>query len=110
MAAREQLAAGLDLASRCGALRLAKRADQELRSAGARPRRSSLTGAEALTATQLRVAQLASSGRTNAEIAQELFVSVKTIETHLSQAYAKLGLSGQGARAGLQSALRPKAA
>ena len=43
--------------------------------------------------------------RTNTEIAQELYVSVKTIETHLSRAYAKLDLSGQGARAQLTKVL-----
>ena len=64
-----------------------------------------------LTASELRVARLAADGATNPQVAQELFVSLKTIETHLSHVYAKLGLSGQGSRAHLAEALleRPPA-
>jgi DNA-binding NarL/FixJ family response regulator len=49
-------------------------------------RSRSLTGAEE------RVAALAACGRTNVEIASELGVSAKTVETHLSRVYRKLGL------------------
>ncbi len=105
--AREELAAGLDLAHRCGALRLRDRAEAELRADGARPRRAAGTGVEALTASELRVARLAAAGRTNAEIAGDLYVTVKTVESHLSRAYAKLGLAGQGSRARLAAALGP---
>lgn len=86
------------------------RAEDELRAAGARPRRRVQSGADSLTASELRVARLAAEGRSNTEIAQELFVSLKTVETHLSHAYAKLGLSGQGARGHLAQALRPRSA
>jgi DNA-binding NarL/FixJ family response regulator/tetratricopeptide (TPR) repeat protein len=103
--AREHLAAGAELAHRCGAARLAARAEEELRAAGARPRRLARSGAEALTASELRVAELAAEGRTNVEVAQELFVSAKTVETHLSNTYRKLGLAGQGARARLAEKL-----
>ena len=96
--AREHLVSGMDLAYRCGAPRLVARAADELRAAGAKPRRIPQSGTDALTASELRVGLLAVRGRSNAEIAQELFVSLKTVETHLSHAYAKLGLSGQGAR------------
>ncbi|ADB53995.1 helix-turn-helix transcriptional regulator [Conexibacter woesei] len=106
--AREQLAAGIELAHRCGAQRLVARAREELLAAGGRPRRIARTGAEALTVSQLRVARLAVAGQTNVEIAQELYVSVKTVETHLSHAYGKLGLAGQGARADLQRFLLPR--
>ena len=61
--------------------------------------------ADALTASEARVGRLAARGHSNAEIAQELYVSLKTVETHLSHAYAKLGLSGQGARKRLAEAL-----
>ena len=103
--AREPLAAGMELAYRCGADRLVVRAREELRVAGARPRRILRTGVDALTASELRTARLAAGGRSNAEVAQELFVSLKTVETHLSHAYAKLGLTGPGARRQLTSVL-----
>ncbi|WP_445150733.1 AAA family ATPase [Baekduia sp. Peel2402] len=103
--AREPLAAALELAHRCGAEGTAAQAVEELRAAGARPRRPERTGVEALTASEARVARLIAGGRTNADAAQELFVSLKTIETHLTRIYAKLGLSGPGARRRLGGAL-----
>jgi DNA-binding CsgD family transcriptional regulator len=103
--ARGPLAEGMDLARRCGAGRLVARARDELLAAGARPRRAALDGVEALTASELRVARLAALGLPNEAIAQELYVSRKTVETHLSHAYVKLGLSGQGAREDLRHAL-----
>jgi DNA-binding CsgD family transcriptional regulator len=103
-AAREPLRAGLDLAVACGATRLAERARIELTASGARPRRQRATGPDALTASELRVAQLAAEGRTNAEVAQALFVTAKTVDTHLSHAYAKLGISS---RHQLANALEP---
>jgi DNA-binding NarL/FixJ family response regulator len=81
---------GLDLAHRCGARELASRGHSELVAAGARPRRFALVGREALTPTELRVAELAGEGRSNAEVARLLVVTVKTIEVHLSNAYRKL--------------------
>jgi DNA-binding CsgD family transcriptional regulator len=107
--ARPELQAGMELAHHCGAQRLADRAKQELRAAGSRPRRMARSGREALTASELRVAGLAADGATNPQIAQELYVSLKTVETHLSHAYAKLGLSGQGSRARLARALKDSA-
>jgi DNA-binding NarL/FixJ family response regulator len=67
--ARGPLRTGLDLAYRCGATRLAQRAKTELLAAGARPRRGALTGLEALTASERRVAELAAAGMSNPEIA-----------------------------------------
>jgi hypothetical protein len=69
-AARGPLRAGLDLAYRCGATRLTERARDELLAAGARPRRGALTGLEALTTSERRVAELAATGMSNPEIAQ----------------------------------------
>ena len=103
--AREPLAAGRELAYACGADRLVARAGDELRAAGARPRRIARTGVDALTASELRAARLVAQGRSNAEVAQELFVSLKTVETHLSSAYAKLGVAGPGARGRVADAL-----
>jgi DNA-binding CsgD family transcriptional regulator len=103
--AQEWLTAGMERAHRCGAERLTERADEELHAAGYRPRRPARTGADSLTPSELRVARSAAAGRSNREIAQDLYVSPKTVDTHLSHAYAKLGLAGQGARKGLAAAL-----
>jgi DNA-binding CsgD family transcriptional regulator len=94
--AREPLAEALDLAARCGARPLAARAREELVAAGARPRRDRRQGREALTPGELRVAQLAMEGMTNRQIAQELYVTTKTVEGHLARAFGKLGISGRG--------------
>jgi DNA-binding CsgD family transcriptional regulator len=90
--AREPLAAGLELAERCGAWALVERAREELVATGARPRRAMRTGVDALTPGERRVARLAAGGQTNRDIAQALFVTEKTIETHLSHAYQKLDI------------------
>ena len=50
------------------------------------------TGVESLTASERRVAELAAEGRTNKQIAQALYVTLKTVELHLSNAYRKLGI------------------
>ncbi|MBE2320569.1 AAA family ATPase [Solirubrobacter sp. CPCC 204708] len=101
--ARELLTDGLDLAERCGAGRLASLARDELVAAGARPRRASTTGRDALTPSEQRVALLAVDGRSNAEIADELVVTRKTVEMHLGRVYRKLGI---GSRAQLAAVLR----
>jgi DNA-binding NarL/FixJ family response regulator len=90
--AREPLRTGLDLARRCGAEVLASRAHEELIAAGARPRQKMFSGVEALTASERRVARMAASGLGNREIAQNLVVTVKTVENHLARVYAKLGI------------------
>jgi DNA-binding CsgD family transcriptional regulator len=53
------------------------------------------SGAEALTPSERRVAELAAEGRGNQEIAQTLFVTAKTVENHLGRAYRKLGISSR---------------
>jgi DNA-binding CsgD family transcriptional regulator len=101
-AAREPLLRALDEAHRRGALPLAERARAEAVAAGARPRRPRLTGVEALTPSELRVARLASEGLSNKEVAQALFVTKKTVADHLAASYRKLGISR---REGLADAL-----
>jgi DNA-binding CsgD family transcriptional regulator len=95
-AAREPLRRALDLARSCGARPLAERADHELRASGARPRRDRITGRDALTATEQRVAQLATEGMTNRQIAETLFVTRKTVESHLEHIFRKLSIHTRG--------------
>jgi DNA-binding CsgD family transcriptional regulator len=100
-ASREHLRHGADLAQLCGATPLVDRARTELRASGARLRRINLTGVQALTPSEYRVAELAAGGRSNRDIAQALFVTPKTIEVHLTNAYRKLGVDGRAALADL---------
>ncbi len=101
-ASRDPLRAGMDLAHRCNASSLAERARQELAASGARPRRRALTGVEALTPGESRIAQMAAGGRSNREIAQALFLSVRTVENQLRRVYSKLEI---GSRRELADAL-----
>jgi ATP/maltotriose-dependent transcriptional regulator MalT len=94
-AAREPLRRGLDLATRCGATPLAERAHEELLASGARPRRTAIEGRDALTPSERRVATLAAEGLGNPQIAQTLFVTRKTVETHLHAVYRKLDISSR---------------
>jgi DNA-binding CsgD family transcriptional regulator len=105
--ARGVLTRAADLAQRLGARAILRRATDELRAAGARPRRIALTGVDALTPAELRVAQEALAGRTNREIAQALFVTPKAVEYHLANTYRKLGI---GSRAELARAMGGQAA
>jgi len=93
--ARGALQEGLTLAGQCGADELAKRARTELRAAGGRASNLDRTGVLRLTVSERRVAELAAEGRSNPEIAQALFVTRKTVETHLGSAYHKLDVSGR---------------
>ncbi|MFZ0043016.1 MAG: LuxR C-terminal-related transcriptional regulator, partial [Solirubrobacteraceae bacterium] len=97
-AAREPLREAMELAHECGAQPLAERAREELQASGAHPRRERLSGPEALTPSELRVAELAAAGLTNRQIAQALFVTAKTVGTHLGHVYQKLDLQGAQAR------------
>jgi DNA-binding CsgD family transcriptional regulator len=94
-AAREPLREAMELASAAGARGLVDEALDELAAAGARPRRRGGHGAHLLTAAEARVARLAADGASNREIAQELFVTLKTVEMHLSSAYRKLDISSR---------------
>jgi DNA-binding CsgD family transcriptional regulator len=90
--ARDVLREALDLAERGGMRLLARRARQELAASGARPRRNRTSGVDALTPAEHRVAALAAQGLSNPEIAQELFVTRRTVETHLTHAFTKLDI------------------
>jgi DNA-binding CsgD family transcriptional regulator len=93
--AREPLREGLAMAHRCGAIALAERARGELAAAGAKPRRVELTGVESLTPSERRIASMASEGLSNPQIAQALFLTRRTVEMHLTNAYRKLDISSR---------------
>jgi DNA-binding CsgD family transcriptional regulator/Flp pilus assembly protein TadD len=90
--AREPLRKALELATSCGADAVAARAHDELVTAGARPRRDPIESRRNLTASELRVARMAAEGLTNREIAQGLFLTENTIETHLRSVFRKLAI------------------
>jgi DNA-binding CsgD family transcriptional regulator len=90
--ARAPLREALELARACGADAVAARAHEELVTAGARPRRDPTESRSTLTASELRVARMAAEGMTNREIAQALFVTENTIETHLRSVFRKLDI------------------
>ena len=93
--ARAPLREALELAHACAAEPLMTLAAEELRAADGRPRRPWLTGAAALTPSELRVARLAASGASNQQIAETLFVTIKTVEMHLTNTYRKLGTNSR---------------
>jgi DNA-binding CsgD family transcriptional regulator len=88
-AARESLDAALALFEELGAREWAERAREDIARLG-RKKQTELTESEG------RVARLAADGLSNKEIAQALFVTVHTVEVHLSRAYAKLGIRRRG--------------
>jgi DNA-binding NarL/FixJ family response regulator len=95
--ARGPLQAALADADRDGAMLLAAQARRELVATGLRPRRTQTEGVGSLTPRQRQVSDLAASGTTNRAIAQQLFLSIKTVETHLAAAYEKLGVETRDA-------------
>ncbi|WP_111767805.1 ATP-binding protein [Nakamurella deserti] len=94
-AAREPLRLALDAAARTESTRLARHSRTALEAAGVRPRRSHVSGTLALTAAERRVADLAVEGLTNRQIAETLWVTLKTVEIHLSRTYGKLGIGSR---------------
>jgi DNA-binding CsgD family transcriptional regulator len=90
----------IELARQCGAIALAEAARVEFEAGPGRRARIELTGPDALTAAERRVARQAAEGHTNREIAQALFVTEKTVERHLSSAYQKLGIRSRFQLAG----------
>ena len=93
--AREPLREALDLSRRLGASPLAKVALAELRAAGGRPRRERSTGLQSLTPRERQVAELAASGLANPAIAEQLFITRKTVEAHLRAVFRKLDVSSR---------------
>ncbi len=92
---RPPLRAGLELAEACGAVPLAEHARRELAASGGRVPPRAGSGLAELTASERRVAEHAAQGLSNPEIAQRLFVTIKTVEMHLSNTYRKLGIGSR---------------
>jgi DNA-binding CsgD family transcriptional regulator len=93
--ARGALRPALADADFVGAVLLAQRARRELAATGLRPRQAATEGAAALTPRQRQVCELAAAGKANRAIAQELFLSIKTVEAHLAAGYRKLGVNAR---------------
>ncbi len=93
--ARQPLRQAIERAEACSAPALVEQARTELYAAGGRPRTTALTGPGSLTASERRVVDLAARGATNRDVAQALFVTPKTVELHLGNAYRKLGISSR---------------
>lgn len=104
-----RLREGVDLAHSCAAADLTETGRAEMVMAGARPRRDAGHGPDALTPSELRVARLAADGLANREIAQALFVAVRTVETHLTHVYRKLEIVSRDGLATVLRAERPLA-
>ncbi|MGW7255828.1 LuxR C-terminal-related transcriptional regulator [Streptomyces sp. NPDC054834] len=94
--AREGLREAAERAERLAAPRLRSLAEEALREGGARRTGAARTGSGALTGSERRIAQLAADGRTNTEIAALLHLARRTVETHLTHVYKKLGIRRRG--------------
>ena len=95
MAARERLVATVELGRRCGSALVTNRAFDELEALGVRRPRGEARDLNALTPSEERVARMAAAAMTNREIAEALYVTPKTVDTHLYHVYAKLGISSR---------------
>ncbi|MGW6008056.1 AAA family ATPase [Streptomyces sp. NPDC055210] len=93
--ARRQLTTVLETAERLGAGALAAAARIELRASGAAPAPTSAGPLEELTAQQRQIVQFAASGLSNREIGERLFLSPRTVGSHLYNVYPKLGISSR---------------
>ena len=100
--ARAQLSAAADIFRELGASRWLERADSEMRATGLTRPRDASTRWAALTPKEREIAELAASGMSNKEIGERLFLSHRTVGSHLYQIFPKLGLTS---RAGLRDAL-----
>jgi len=102
---RAPLRAARDTFDAVGAVAWGERARAELRAAGEVSRRRAVDARESLTPQELQIAQLAAEGRTNREIGEMLYLSHRTVGSHLYRAFPKLGITG---RAELRDALRDR--
>ncbi|WP_169950134.1 LuxR family transcriptional regulator [Microbispora sp. H11081] len=107
--AREHLRAAAEIFDSCGARALKARTERELRRLGVRVGGGATTPSDGdapplgLSPRELEVALLVAEGLTNQQVAERLFLSVRTVETHLSRIFAKLGVTS---RVGVATALK----
>ncbi|PVZ14625.1 helix-turn-helix transcriptional regulator [Actinomycetospora cinnamomea] len=94
--ARTHLRAALAVFEEVGAEPWAQRARQELRASGESARRRGGAGTPQLTPQELQVATLVAQGRSNRDVAGQLFVSPRTVDFHLRNVFTKLGVSSRG--------------
>jgi DNA-binding CsgD family transcriptional regulator len=98
-AAADALGSARAVLARLGAAPAVLRCDEELAACGLTPGRAADRAPGALTPRELRVARLAASGMSNPQVAAELIVSLNTVEFHLRNVYAKLGIRSRAALA-----------
>jgi DNA-binding CsgD family transcriptional regulator len=94
--AREHLRAALTVFEELRAGPQIRRAEQELRASGETARRNKPSSSSTLTPTEAQVAQLVAQGLANRDVAAQLFVSPRTVDFHLRNVYAKLGITSRG--------------
>jgi DNA-binding CsgD family transcriptional regulator len=99
--AREHLRAALDRFETLGATLWAERARVELRASGQTARKRDPSTRNSLTMQELQIARFVAEGRTNREVAAQLFLSPRTIDFHLRNVYRKLGITSRTALARL---------
>jgi DNA-binding CsgD family transcriptional regulator len=92
---RAPLRTARDVFDALGAVPWAERARQELRASGERLQRREPDTRDRLTPQELQIAQLAADGLSNPEIAERLFLSARTVESHLYRAFPKLGITAR---------------
>jgi DNA-binding CsgD family transcriptional regulator len=92
LAAREQLRTAYEMLTSMGASAFAARAERELRATGEHARKRTVDTQIQLTGQEEQIAQLASTGSSNAEIAAQLFISPRTVEYHLHKVFTKVGI------------------
>jgi len=93
--AREQLRVAHKIFTSMGAVGFADRTQRELLATGEKVRKRRDDTRDELTPQELRIARLARDGRTNREIAAELFLSPRTVEWHLRKVFTKLGITSR---------------
>ena len=93
--ARRELRVAHETLGSLGAAAFAERARAELEATGEHARRRTVEAADSLTPQEARIARLAAEGASNPEIADQLYVSRRTVESHLTKIYTKLGVNSR---------------